>query len=839
MVNLGEGEEMSEHDATIERLAEAVVLLDATDWQSLLTAQQYCQQLLEAFSDDDPRRAVLAHMDSQLDDLIHERASDNEAVYTALVNGVAQLQGAAELDLQTLSTAQEEDAGAILEEFAQRALGLLDALEEQAQMLEQDESDEAARSFWRRHVHTIKGESGMLELADVQQWCSGLEDALAAPRLPSQALFPALTWLRWRLGGRDSSDESTIPDLGVVLAALVDDQALSPATAGFRLAADAALLGEFTTEASEHLENAEVHLLELDTDASNVEAINALFRSFHTIKGLAGFMELDPIQKLAHHAETFLDICRQRPPSSAAIDLVFDAIDGMKRLNLGLREAIEKGKSELLIDIPLDTLCGRLLRAVDDERMFGNGEEAAQPDPQGPRLGEILVESGLVEEEELTQALQRQAGADGTKRRLGEVLVRQQVVDAKQVSKALRRQRQSGATVVRDAVKVDALRLDRLVDAIGELVIAESMVSQDSDVRRLAQAGSELGQRLNLLGKITRELQEIATSLRMTPIKSTFQRMARLARDVATRTGKAVDFRMYGEDTELDKNVVDRIGDPLVHMVRNAIDHGLEENSAQRQTAGKSSTGLVELRAFHQGGNICIQIRDDGRGMDRTRLTSKAVEKGIISAAEAQEMSDSDVYKLIFHPGFSTAAAVSDLSGRGVGMDVVKKAIQELRGQVDIDSSLGKGSTFTIRLPLTLAIIDGMVCRIGGERYIIPTLAITRSMRPMPEQLSKALGKGELINLHGEVIPIIRLHRLLNVTDAIEDPKQALLVVLDDTQRKVALMVDELLGKQQIVIKSLGSGLRQVPGIAGGAIMSDGSVGLIADPPALVALAHG
>lgn len=855
----------------IEQMAQEVLLLDAGDWQSLFELQQHCVAARDQLALSHPEAAaLLAAMDQAIELLILEQAPADgvqawlmaalEALQSAevpqwpdlppwLAPHVQAMADSAVTLATTIAQSPRDSDDPILQEFIQRSLATLDELQDVLLALEQGDEVEASLAAWRRTIHTIKGESGMLGLEQVVDCCAAIEESILGPPSAAviSALYHALAWLRHHLD--PSQVETQAPTLSEVLAELLVGTGGTATTAqnggtGFALRAEAAMLGEFVNEAKEHLENAEVQLLELDTNPGNSEAINALFRSFHTIKGLAGFMELDPVQTLAHETETFLDICRDRAVSSLAVDLVFEAIDGMKKLTAALREAVESGQAQMLIEVPLAPLCERMRQAVTDPMMFAGAAEVTVADGSAPRLGELLCDLGAVDEEAIAQALSRQhlqTAGGGSKPRLGEVLVREHVVEAKQISAALRQQRAGGSkpTAIRDSVKVDAIRLDRLVDAIGELVIAESMVSQDEEVQRIAQIGGELHKRINLLGKITRELQEIATSLRMTPIKGTFQRMARLARDVAGRTGKAVDFRTVGEDTELDKNVVDRIGDPLVHMVRNAIDHGLEADAAERAAAGKPSSGVVELKAFHQGGNICIQISDDGRGMDRSRLIAKAVDKGLVSAAEAAEWPDGDVYKLIFHPGFSTAAAVSDLSGRGVGMDVVKKTIAELRGQVDIDSTLGKGSTFTIRLPLTLAIIDGMVCAVGGERYIIPTLAITRSLRPQPRQLATALGQGEMLSLHGEVMPIFRLHRLLDVPQAQQDPSEALLVIIDDNERKAALMVDELLGKQQIVIKSLGNGLRQVPGIAGGAIMSDGSVGLIADPPALVALAHG
>jgi two-component system chemotaxis sensor kinase CheA len=419
--------------------------------------------------------------------------------------------------------------------------------------------------------------------------------------------------------------------------------------------------------------------------------------------------------------------------------------------------------------------------------------------------------------------------------RLGELLVRSGEVSARDVSQALRTQRveSQAAGQLREVVKVDADRLDRLVNLIGELVIAESMVSQSCELR--GGVSAQLGRHMAQLDKITRELQEMGTSLRMVPVRPTFQKMARLVRDLAKKAGKPVEFVMSGEDTELDRAVVEKIGDPLVHMIRNAVDHGLEATPAERRAAGKPDTGRVELRAFHKGGNIHIEVEDDGRGLHREVILAKARERGVVR--EGEVLSDREVYNLIFEAGFSTAKEVTDVSGRGVGMDVVRRNVEALRGQVDIRTEPGQGSVFSIRLPLTLAIIDGMVIRVGAERYVIPTLAINRCMRPGPADLKSVLGCGEMLNLQGSLMPLFRLGGLFNIRDAKADPAQSIAVIVENDGSSIALLADALLGQQQIVIKSLGDSLRGTPGISGGAIMPDGRVGLILDVGGLIRLA--
>jgi two-component system chemotaxis sensor kinase CheA len=382
-----------------------------------------------------------------------------------------------------------------------------------------------------------------------------------------------------------------------------------------------------------------------------------------------------------------------------------------------------------------------------------------------------------------------------------------------------------------DKIKVSTARLDELINMTGELVIAHSMVAED--IRKGASPDA-CWRNVTHQGKIVRELQELSMSMRMVPISGVFQKMARLVRDLSRKAGKKVDFRMSGEETELDRTIVDKIADPLVHMVRNSVDHGLETAEERRQ-AGKDVTGRVELRAFHQAGSIVIEIEDDGRGLDKDRILKKAVEKGIVPAG--QTLSDDEIYRLIFHAGLSTARTTTSVSGRGVGMDVVKRNIEALRGPIDIVTAVGKGTTFSIRLPLTLAIIDGQIVSVGDQRYILPINAIEQSLRPTKEQVSTVMNRGEMAMVRGELLPVVRLHDVFKTGGARRDWTESLLVVVEENGRKCCLMVDELLGQQQVVIKSLGQAMGSIEGVSGGAIMGDGRVSLILDVPGLMELA--
>lgn len=395
------------------------------------------------------------------------------------------------------------------------------------------------------------------------------------------------------------------------------------------------------------------------------------------------------------------------------------------------------------------------------------------------------------------------------------------VVDAEAGENAAR-----GGVKTREMVKVDTKVLDHILDTIGELVISGTMVQRDclKDGKPSAAAHRNMVQ----LGKITRELQEFGTHLRMTSVKPLFTKMARLARDVAQKMGKSVLFTHAGEDTVIDRSMVELISDPLAHMMRNALDHGIEANQEERIRAGKQPVGRITLRAFHKGGSVHIQIEDDGRGLNRDAILAKALANGLVR--EGGCPSDEEVWNLIFRPGFSTSSVVTDVSGRGVGMEVVKKNVDSLRGRVHIDSRPGLGSTFTITLPLTLAIIEGMIVETVGKKFIIPTLQVRESIWVTADKFYYAFDKGEMALVHDQIVPVYRMEVVLY-----DEPREKrgvgeLLVIIDDGGRPYGIVVERLLGQQQIVIKTLGTLFRGMKGFAGGAIMPDGAVGLILDP---------
>ena len=599
---------------------------------------------------------------------------------------------------------------------------------------------------------------------------------------------------------------------------------------------DRELVENFIMEALEHLGTIEVNVLALEQDPGNREVLDAIFRPFHTIKGVSGFLNLSDINRLGHEVETLLDDARNEKLTvdETITDVVLDAVDLMKAMINHLRQELETGTVEPA-DFGLEAFFDRLRKL-----QVGEVEEVqtseSPPKGDGTDTGTILVEKGIVTDQDVAEALEKQAGPPPSDKKIGEILLEDKKATAREVAGALRDQKtlrgasgvgEKGAESAR-FVKVDTQKLDNMVDMVGELVITQAMLGED--MSGLVGQDKKLYANLGQLRRITSEIQKISMSMRMIPIKQTFQKMIRLVRDLSKKSGKQVSLDMIGEETEIDRNMVDEIYDPLVHMVRNSIDHGIERPEV-RKAMGKPEAGTVVLKAYHKGGNIVIEISDDGRGLDRDKIIKKAIERNLIRSGE--NVSDQEIYGLVFQPGFSTADEVTDVSGRGVGMDVVKRAIDKLRGALDIDSVKDQGTTVLMKLPLTLAIIDGITVRAGDRDYIIPTTSVVESIRPDRADCNTVVDRGEMIKIRESLYPLVRLHELFEFEPAHHNPWEAIVVVAEIDGRRKCILVDELIGKQEIVIKSLGEQLKGVKGMAGGAILADGRVGLILDVPGL------
>ena len=592
------------------------------------------------------------------------------------------------------------------------------------------------------------------------------------------------------------------PETEEVAPLVSDAKAAAPRVFDMPVEIDTDLLSEFCNESEEHFLQAEQALMTLEINPSEKEAVNVVFRAFHTVKGTSGFVGLGCVTELAHKAETFFDRFRKGTLVMQGVftDMAFEALDMLKGILRATTDALATGK------LPLPPHYTDLL-----QRLESAGSMTASA------VAPVAVERAPMRMQE-EAAIPAEATGES-----GEVKVADGI-----------RKKSGQGNEADGSVKVSTTRMDNLINMVGELVIAQSMVSQDPAIQQ--GADQRLMRNVSELSKITRSLQELALAMRMVSVKATFQKMARLVRDLARKSGKEILFETEGEDTELDRTMVESIADPLVHMVRNAADHGVE-SPEDRVAAGKPRQGRIVLRAAHEGGAVVITLTDDGKGLNREKILAKAVERGLIEPGA--QLTDAEIHNVIFMPGFSTADKITDVSGRGVGMDVVRTNVEALRGTVEISSKPGEGSVFSVRLPLTLAIIDGMVIRAGSERFVLPIVAITETYRPKPEDLSTVRGQAELVMLRGDLIPIHRLGRTFRISDAGQELTDCILVVIESKGRRLALVVDELLGQQQVVIKSLGSMFEKVIGVSGGAILGDGRISLILDVDGLMKLSSG
>jgi two-component system chemotaxis sensor kinase CheA len=603
----------------------------------------------------------------------------------------------------------------------------------------------------------------------------------------------------------------------------------------FEIEENQELLTEFHAEVVDHLSQIEAALLQLDQQPDNPEALNSIFRSFHTIKGNAGFLGLVPMHTLAHEVESLLDLARNNKLrlTSVIITEILRSRDALHALTQQVGAAIEKGKLPSEI-IPVS----HLIHSVKRLAVAGNG-----PAPVPVAAPAPVAEPSPAAEVQIPFPVAPVAPAAPAPAPVAEIAPAPVPMAPPPVAVApapasaatpaaggppkagnVEKQGATGQTV-----RVSTDKLDSLMDVVGELVIVQSQIMESA--RALGVEGTTLQRNVAQLTRLTKELQNTSMALRMIPIKPTFQKMERLARDLARSCVKKVNFATSGDETELDRTVVEEIADPLVHMVRNAMDHGLEP-AEERVAAGKPESGSVHLSAYHQGSNIVIELRDDGRGINPEKILKKAIEKGII--APNAVLSREETFALIFAPGFSTAEKVTAVSGRGVGMDVVKRNIEKLRGKIEIESEVGKGSVFKIKLPLTMAIIDGLVVRVGQDRFILPTTSVQMALRPAQETISTVHGTGEVMELRGRILPLHRLHRRFNIPADSEKPWEGIVVIIEHSGRTSALLVDEMISKQEVVIKNLGSFMQGLPGVAGGAILGDGNIALILDPASIL-----
>ena len=566
------------------------------------------------------------------------------------------------------------------------------------------------------------------------------------------------------------------------------------------------VLEEFYQEADEHLVSIEAALLDLEQDPEDPEAIRSMFRSFHTIKGVAGFLDLTPIRVLAHEIETLMDLMRSGKIefSNTLTSLIFDSRDRllvlMQQIYVGLNE--NQQPSEIIVVSDL------IVKAQNAINGVSNASEAVA----AVSVAAVSVAAVSVAAPASSESVAQSAPAPKV------AVPDESSVPTNAVAAHSKKK-------VNASIRMDTEKLDSVIEAVGELVIVESQLRESMADIRITSA-SRIEPNLRQLSRITRELQTSSLSLRMVSVKPMFQRMQRLARDVATKSGKIVNFRVEGEETEMDRTVVEQIGDPLVHMIRNSVDHGIEKPE-DRLKAGKNQSGEILLKASYIGDSIVLELKDDGAGISSSNVLKKAISRGL--AQENVNYSREEILQFIFQAGFSTAEVVSDFSGRGVGMDVVRSNVQQLRGRIDFDSIEGSGSHVRVSLPLTMAIIDGLLVRSGNERYVIPVSSINMTLKPTAEQIFNVQNRGQVIKHRDELFSLMHLGKFFGIKTDIMEAKDGIVVMIETDVCDYGLIVDEILHKQEVVIKQLGGG-SNTEGISGGAILGDGTVALILDP---------
>jgi two-component system chemotaxis sensor kinase CheA len=577
------------------------------------------------------------------------------------------------------------------------------------------------------------------------------------------------------------------------------------------------VLQEFLVESHENLDRLDQDLVQLERTPDAVDTLSSIFRTIHTIKGTCGFLGFSKLESVTHVGENLLGRLRDRELSLDAdivsgLLLMVDAVRGMLASIESTGAEGDGDYSALVVQL--------------EELTAGNAAPAELP---VPRLGDVLVESHVATPEQIEEAVQAQAAGDS--RQLGELLVDEGVVRPNELIDALQTQAEARSALTDHSIRVDVALLDKLMNLVGELVLARNRVLQ------FTRADSDPGfvttsQRLNL---ITSELQEGVMKTRMQPVGNIWNKLPRVVRDLSRQLGKQVRIEMEGEDTELDKTIIEAIKDPLTHIVRNSVDHGIESPEV-RTAAGKPAEGRLLLRAFHEGGQVNIEITDDGAGIDLDKVRARAVERNLLSADQAARMGEREIAHLVFLPGYSTAAAVTNISGRGVGMDVVKSSIEKIGGTVDLQPKKGQGTTLRIRIPLTLAIIPALIVVTDGDRYAIPQVNLLELVRLEGEQARTAvehIHDTKVYRLRGNLLPLVDLRHELGLgerpADDESDDGAMNIVVLQADDRQFGLVVEGVTDTEEIVVKPLGKQLKGIPTFAGATIMGDGRLALILD----------
>ncbi len=693
----------------------------------------------------------------------------------------------------------------ILKDFVIETNDLIEQLNEDLLLLESgDRSPDLINRIFRA-FHTIKGTSSFLNFSACTELAHAAEDILNCIRNdglePTSAIIDALLdtidWFKGFIG--DVANHAVQEyDTGDMVEALKHLLIMEKKNAGYESAGTEPtvaapvsassnansinlemppeLIDEFTTEAGELLETLSNDLLSLEIESTNENLINTLFRAFHTLKGNSGLIGLQQMFEIAHRAEDVLSLIRDKKlePETQVIDTLLATVDLFRIIVDEVKEHKLNSHDTVEIETSLDNILGR---------------QPAKKTEKDTHIAAKITPKSAASTKQLEQT-----------------------------------------------IRVDVDRLNNLMNLAGELILEKNRLQQLNQILNARFSGTkevgDLDSLNNSLGRITTEIQESVMRMRMLPISNVFRKFPRMVRDLAKEKNKDIDLVITGETTELDRSLIEAIGDPLVHLLRNSIDHGIEE-PAVRVSAGKPAKGTINMSAYQAGNDIIIEVADDGAGIDPEKIARKAVEKGMISEDQARSLPKREIINLIFEAGFSTAKVVSDVSGRGVGMDVVRSNVAKLNGSVDVKTEVGQGTTFIIKLPLTLTIMNGMVVKVWDEVYIIPISSITDTLKLSNYRISLIKGR-EFITLREAVVPIIYLEKLFDVPTPANTDRERYVVVASVSERKIGLVVTGIFGQEETVVKSLGPLLGKVPYIAGASIRGDGRVSLILDTGELI-----
>jgi two-component system, chemotaxis family, sensor kinase CheA len=601
------------------------------------------------------------------------------------------------------------------------------------------------------------------------------------------------------------------------------------------------IVKEFLVESYDNLDRLDRDFIDLEKDAENKDTLSSIFRTIHTIKGTCGFLGFKNLESLAHVAENLLAKLRDGtlPVTPEMVSALLAAVDGIRTMLRTIEETETDGKENYqALKDKLTRMQSQDWQPAPQAHTGKPATEAKAPHPakldeeekSGIPFGSVLVEEGKIQPDQLDLALRRQS--EGDPRRVGEILVEQGVIKPDDVKVALKKQEEQKGNVADSSVRIDVVLLDRLMNLVGELVLERNRILQFGQGKDPGLNSSV--QRLN---RITSELQEGVMKTRMQQVGNIWNKFPRVVRDLAMACGKKIRLELEGKETELDRTLLEAIKDPLTHLIRNSVDHGVETPEARR-AARKPEEGVILLRAFHEGGLVIMEIQDDGGGINPVKIKNKAIEKNLITSAEAERMDDNTALQLIFLPGFSTAEKVTNVSGRGVGMDVVKTNIEKIGGQVDIASVVGKGTTFRLKIPLTLAIVPALIVMAGGERYAIPQVALRELIRIENGEGMETIQDRHFYRLRGSLLPLLFLSHELGIQSQLDLQKTLKIVVLHADGKTLGLVVEDIRDTEEIVVKPLGKQLKSVDIFAGATIMGDGKVALILDIAGMARRGH-